>query len=80
MVHNDFMDFQQSFYFMATIFMGLGITVMIIVIYVILKIERRVNQLKEHLDQKISSLLEFKTGCNVFFHFLDWLKQRRKKS
>lgn len=73
------MDFQQSFYFLGTFFMGLGIVILIMTIYLILKVDRQVRNFKADLNAKVSAFLDYKTSFKTILHFFDWFISKKRK-
>jgi len=59
--------------------MGLGIAIMIVVVYLFWKVEKGVNKLKNNINEKISSFWDFESGFKCVLHVFDWLKSRKKK-
>ena len=47
------MDFQQSFYFLGTLFMGLGLVILITLVIFLVSLEMRIKKFKRGIEEKI---------------------------
>lgn len=59
--------------------MGLGIAILIMVVYFLWRLERGVNRFKDNIEKKVATFLDYKAGFKALLHIFDWFKSRKSK-